>query len=123
MWSERELKGIGSADELRIAPRKRDGSLRRPIPIWVVRVDDDLYVRSFRGRQGAWFGVARHSGQGHINAGGVDKEVEFVEESDPPVLDRVDRAYEEKYGRYSRTYVDPMVGSDARQATLRLQSR
>ena len=48
-WTGDELSSIGTAEVLRIASRRRDGSLRTPVMIWVVRVGDDLYVRSWRG--------------------------------------------------------------------------
>jgi hypothetical protein len=41
-WSNDELTGIGTAEELQISPRRRDGNLRNPRTIWVVRVGDDL---------------------------------------------------------------------------------
>src|SRR5262249_49475673 len=97
-----------------IAPLRGDGTPRTPVPIWVVRDGDDLYVRSHRGRGGSWFRAAQANGEGHIRAGGVDKDVAFVEEADPGVNDRVDAAYRTKYGRYSAAYVDPMVARDAR---------
>ncbi|MFN2107909.1 MAG: DUF2255 family protein [Candidatus Promineifilaceae bacterium] len=37
---------MGNAEELRIASLRSDGTLRKPVIIWVVRVGDDLYVRS-----------------------------------------------------------------------------
>ncbi len=43
-WTGGELDRIGAAEELQIAPRRRDGSLRTPVTIWVVRVGDELYV-------------------------------------------------------------------------------
>lgn len=58
-WSSRELDRIGAAQELEIAVRRRDGSLRRAVPIWVVRIGDDLYVRSWRGTEGSWYRGAR----------------------------------------------------------------
>jgi hypothetical protein len=51
-WTSDKLEKIGAAEELRIAPRRRDGSLRTPVTVWVVRVGDDLYVRSWRGSAG-----------------------------------------------------------------------
>jgi hypothetical protein len=54
-WTSDELIRIGTATELEIASRRRDGTLRRPRTIWVVRVGDDLYVRSMYGRAGGWF--------------------------------------------------------------------
>jgi hypothetical protein len=92
-WTSDELTKIGTAEELQIAPRRRDGTLRNPVTIWVVRIDDDLYVRSVNGRTAAWFrGVqVRHEGQ--IQAGGVEKDVTFVEESDPDINAKIDAAY------------------------------
>jgi hypothetical protein len=82
----RELARIGAADELRIAPRRRDGTPRNPVTIWVVRHGDGLYVRSWRG-DGAWFRAAQDSGEGHIRAGGVGKDVTFVTETDAGIND------------------------------------
>jgi hypothetical protein len=123
MWTTDELGKIGAADELEIAPRQRDGGLRAPVTIWVVRHDDDLYVRSYRGTGGSWFRGVQVRHEGHIQAGGVDKDVTFVQEADPGVNDRIDAAYRTKYGRYSGTYVDPMVAPDARATTLKLVPR
>jgi hypothetical protein len=54
-WTSDELTKIEAADELEIASLRRDGTLRNPVTIWVVRLGDDLYVRSVNGRTGAWF--------------------------------------------------------------------
>ena len=51
-WTTDELDSIGDADELHLAPRRKDGTPRRTVPIWVVRVGDELYVRSWRGDGG-----------------------------------------------------------------------
>lgn len=91
------------------------------MPIWVVRDGDDLYVRSFRGSAGAWYRAARARPEGRIRSGGVDKDVTFVEVTDPGVNDRIDTAYRTKYGRYGASYVNPMVAS--RDTTLKLVPR
>ncbi|MER7561637.1 DUF2255 family protein [Streptomyces sp. NPDC097941] len=120
-WTSDELNRIAGADELEMAPLLSDGTLRRPVPIWVVRDGDDLYVRSFRGTDGAWWRTARTSREGHIRCGGVDKDVAFVEVADAESNDRIDTAYRTKYGRFGGAYVDPMVA--ARSTTLRLVPR
>jgi hypothetical protein len=51
-WTNDELAKIGTAQELQIASARRDGTLRNPRTIWVVRVGEDLYVRSMYGRGG-----------------------------------------------------------------------
>ena len=121
-WTSDELSKIETAEELQIAPRRRDGTLRNPVPIWVVRVGDDLYVRSYRGRGGAWFRAAQVSHEGHIRAGGVEKEVAFVAETDPGLNNQIDAAYHTKYGRYPQ-YVAPMVTAEVRAITIKLVPR
>jgi hypothetical protein len=36
-WTDEDLRRIGEAEELQIAPVRRTGELRRATPIWVVR--------------------------------------------------------------------------------------
>lgn len=121
-WTSEELNKVGHAEELQIASLRRDGTLRKPVTIWVVRLDDDLYVRCVNGRAGAWFRGTQTRHAGHIRAGGVDKNVTFVEESDPGINDQIDAAYLTKYGRYPQ-YVAPMVTPEVRAATIKLLPR
>ena len=51
-WSPSELAGVDGADELDIATRRADGTLRTA-RVWVVRHGDELYVRSVNGRDAA----------------------------------------------------------------------
>ena len=122
-WTSDELTRIGAADELAIASVRDDGTLRKPVTIWVVRLGDDLYIRSVRGRRSAWFRgtQVRHAGQ--IRSGGVEKDVTFVEETDPAINDQVDAALRTKYRRYDARYVDPMLTPEARAATIKLVPR
>jgi hypothetical protein len=120
-WTPDELARIGAADELRIAPRRANGTLGGPLPIWVVRVGDELYVRSWRGDDGSWYRAAQTSGEGHISAGGVERDVAYVPAGEE-VNDAVDDAYRQKYGRYTG-YIEPMIAPQARATTLRLVPR
>ena len=58
-WSSEELDRIGAAEELDLASVRRDGRLRKPVTMWVVREGDDVYVRSVNGRGSSWFRVRR----------------------------------------------------------------
>ncbi|MEN3312710.1 MAG: hypothetical protein V7645_2039, partial [Actinomycetota bacterium] len=78
-WTDEELDQIAAAEELELASTRRDGTLRKPVTIWVVRHGDDLYVRAVNGRGSSWFRGAQVRHEGHIRAGGVDKDVVFVE--------------------------------------------
>jgi hypothetical protein len=117
-WTTEELDKVGSADELEIAPLRGDGTPRAYLPIWVVRVGDDLYVRSYRGRGGAWYRSAERQRTGRIRAGGVERAVTF--EPDSADQRAVDDAYRAKYARYGGSYLDPMLRREAAETTLRL---
>ena len=119
-WMSEELSKIGAAEELEIASLRDDGTLRNPVTIWVVRYGDDLYVRSVNGRTAAWFRGTQVRHEGHIRAGGVERDVTFVEEIDPGINDQIDAAYRSKYRRYDARYVDPMLTPEARAATIKL---
>lgn len=60
--------------------------------------------------------------EGWIRAGGVDKDVVFVNEVDPDINYQIDDAYRTKYGRYPQ-YVASMVTAEARSTTLKLAPR
>src|SRR5947207_10002417 len=78
-WTTEELTRIGSSEELQIASVRPDGTLRNPVTIWVVRDGDSLYVRSVKGPTAAWFRGTQEKHEGRIRAGGVEKEVNFVD--------------------------------------------
>jgi hypothetical protein len=122
-WTSDELDKIGSGDELRLASARSDGTLRRPVTIWVVRAGDDLYVRSVYGRTSGWFHGTQERHEGRISSGGVEKDVSFVEVADDTVNDEIDAVYRTKYGRYPASYVDPMVSPEVRAATIKLVPR
>jgi hypothetical protein len=58
-WTAAGLSHFGDAEEVRVAGERKDGSLRTPVIVWVVRVDDDLYTRSVNGPDAARFGGTR----------------------------------------------------------------
>jgi hypothetical protein len=121
-WTTDELDRIGAADELELASLADDGTLRRPVTIWVVRHRDDLYVRSVNGPTAAWFRGTQVRGEGHISAAGVDKDVVFAD-VDHGLDDDLDAAYRGKYRRYGASILGTVLTSQARSATLRLVSR
>jgi hypothetical protein len=121
-WTSDELDKIGEADELEIASLRRDGTLRKPVIIWVVRYGDDLYVRSGYGRDAAWYRGTQLRHEGRIKAGGVDKDVVFTA-TEHALDDQIDAVYRSKYGRYGAQYVDMVVTPEARFTTIRLIPR
>ena len=122
-WTSEELSKIGAAEELQIASVRSDSTLRNPVTIWVVRLGEDLYVRSVYGRTSAWFRGVQVRHEGHIQAGGVDKDVAFVEEADSTINDQIDGAYRAKYRRYAASIVGSTLTPQARSATIKLVPR
>jgi hypothetical protein len=121
-WTNDELDTIGDADELRIAALRPDGTLRDPVTIWVVRQGNELYVRSYKGADAGWYRGAQATHQGHVQAGGVDKDVTFVD-VDRGLDGPIDAAYRAKYRRFGGSYVDPMVAPAAQATTIKLVPR
>ncbi len=118
-WTSDELNKIGKTEEIQLSSLLQDGTLRKPVTIWVVRLGDDLYVRSVNGRDGIWFRSTQVRHEGHIQAGGVKKDVSFVD-ADPQLNDQIDVLFRTKYGHYDASIVNTDLTSEARASTLKL---
>ncbi len=116
-WTDEQLDALGPPAAIDVTPQRGDRTAGRSATIWIVRVDDNLYIRSYRGAEGGWYRAARRSGRGRVNAAAAGYDV--VLEPAPDVDQAaVDAAYRAKYGRAS--YVDAMVTDAAAATTLRL---
>jgi hypothetical protein len=121
-WPTDDLNRIGDTEELQLASRRPDGTLRPYVTIWTVRAGDDLYVRSAYGSDNPWFRRATASGSGRIRAGGVERDVTFAAAA-PDVHPDIDAAYHAKYDRYGPAIVGSVVGEKAAPVTIRLDPR
>jgi hypothetical protein len=123
-WSTEDLDRIGRADELQLASRRPDGTLRPYVVMWVARAGDDLYVRSAHGPDNPWYRRAKGSGTGRIRAAGVERDVSFAEaDTDPSLHAAIDTAYHAKYDRYGPAIVGAVTGNNAATVTIRLLPR
>jgi hypothetical protein len=117
-WTPQELATLGAIAEVEIAPTRGDGTVGPTRPIWVVAVDGQLYVRSYRGPDGAWHRPARRSGRGQITAAGATHDVTLAAVDVDQAA--VDAAYRTKYARHGADYVDAMITPSAAATTLRV---
>ena len=121
-WTADELTRIGSAEELQIASIRPDGTLRKPVTIWVIRDGEGLYVRSVKGPTALWFRGTQDKHKGRIRAGGVEKDVTFVD-AEHNINDDVDAAYRAKYRRYAGSILNSVLTPQARSTTIKLVPR
>ena len=121
-WTNEEIDKIGTAEELEIASLGIDGTLTKSVTIWVVRHGDDIYVRSVNGRTAAWFRGTQVRREGRIVAGGVAKDVTFVD-AEPEINEKLDGAYRTKYRHYAATIVDSIMTPKARSTTMKVVPR
>jgi len=120
-WTSDQLDRFGKAEEVQIASVGRDGVLREPVTVWVVRHGEDLYVRSVRGASGHWFRGTQERHEGGIRARGLQQDVSFVD--DHQIDAEIDAAYRAKYGRYAGSVLNSVLTPEARSTTMKLVPR
>ena len=117
-WDAQAASQLGGADEITVVVPAPDRSAVRA-PIWIVTVDGDLYVRSWKGEAGRWYRRARRYATGSVIVAGREYPVRFVPAADPDLDALIDQEYLRKYGRNS--YSGAMTQPPAASTTLRLE--
>lgn len=118
-WDAAQLATIDEAGESTVAAYRTDGTLRTPRIIWHVVADGQLFIRSVRGADGAWYRGVERTGTGVLEAGGVRAEVAFVRDGTHDAA--IDQAYRAKYGTGSA--VQSITSPTASGTTLRVDPR
>jgi hypothetical protein len=115
-WTPEELDAFGAPDEIRITALREDRTAATTVPIWVVRIGDELFVRSWKGERGAWYRHVRVTGHAWIEADGAEKEVVLTATAGSD--DAVDAEFLSKYRRSG--YAQEMVDEPAHGTTMRV---
>jgi hypothetical protein len=119
-WRADELITISAAETVQIAPDQEDGAPGRAATIWVVRVGNDLYIRSYSGPTARWYRRALRGRRGTIRARTLERRVRF-DEVEADVQPQIDAAYQTKYAAHGSSSVERIGGPAAVATTLRLQ--
>jgi len=120
-WPKNELQKIAQTDDLHISPFRDDGkTYGTPTWIWSVVVGDSLYVRAYNGQKSSWYQAALRQMAGRITVAGMTKEVSF-EPVSGAINVSIDDAYRAKYK--GSPYLNPMIGTRARAATVKIAPR
>lgn len=124
-WSKDDLDLIGGAGEVEVSSVRRDGSLSRSRTVWIVRVADQLFLRSVNGPGAAWYRSTRSRHHGRIETGRLVRDVTWidVDAAEHPEIDpAVDAEYARKY-RGSTSAIAHINSPEARATTMRVDPR
>ena len=102
-----------------------DGSLSRSRTVWIVRVADQLFLRSVNGPGAAWYRSTRSRHHGRIETGRIVRDVTWidVDAAEHPEIDpAVDAEYARKY-RGSTSAIAQINSPEARTTTMRVDPR
>lgn len=118
--SKEEIQQIAEKDDLHIAPLRPDGATYGTLTwIWVVAVDNALYVRAYNGTNSRWYKSAIQQKAGCIEAAGMTKQVRF-EPVNGAINNLIDEAYRKKYK--GSPYLNAMISERAKAATIKILS-
>lgn len=119
-WRPEELDRFVGTRMLPISGSRRDGG-RFPmaVPVWVVNVDTDVFVRTWYRRTTGWYGRALRTGRARIGPAGFEVDVTTADVgcADVGRRRRIDSAYRRKYGRWGTRR---MTSYTAAQTTMQL---
>ena len=112
------LNQLTNTEEIEIETRSATGRTHRTI-IWVVVDENDVYVRSVRGRNGRWYQEATANPDVAIHVNGQRFAVHAVPIADQVFIARVSNGYLRKY--HGDPDVNSMVREEIVPTTLRLE--
>jgi hypothetical protein len=117
-FDENVLDQLAKTEEIHIETHSATGRTHRTI-IWVMVVDDEVYVRSVRGRNGRWYQEIVANPQGAIIVDGQHLAVHAVPVTDEAVISRVSDEVLRKYRRSPSAR--SMVRAETLPTTLQLE--
>lgn len=118
-WDPAAIEQVATNDEIRLAVDKQDGSAGKPVIMWSVDVDGEVYVRAVYGDTSPWYRRALVTETGELKVGSLQARV-AIRLIGHEKAAAIDAAYLTKYAGYAKNIVDSTVSDVARAATLRL---
>jgi hypothetical protein len=113
------LKQLATTREIEIETHSAAGRIHRTI-VWVVVDNDEVYVRSVRGRNGRWYQEIVANPDGAIHVDGQRIAVHALPVSDEAVIARVSKEILRKY--HGSASARSMVREETLPTTLRLDA-
>jgi hypothetical protein len=117
-FADEILEGLSKSKVLRI---RAGAGQHRFIGIWVVVVEDRVFVRSWGVKADGWYSTFLKEANGAIQVAGEALPVRAVPIKDKRLRDATDRAYLKKYsGKGSLKYAKDLGSAKSRATTLEL---
>jgi len=114
-----QIDALGAAHEVHISTYRRDGTRRASIPIWVVRVGNELFARSAFGPEASWYRRAVEDNRLHLQVSGLELDTTLETIADDATNADVDAGYQAKYAG-GGSALNTMVATPARETTVKL---
>ncbi len=113
------VQKVATAEEVDIETSPSPDKRSKPVTIWIVVADGQVYVRSVRGPAGKWWRnlTARPTGTLHVE--GQALPVRAIPVADLAEIQRVSDAFATKYAK--SPYMPPMLAAETLPTTLRLE--
>jgi hypothetical protein len=121
VWNPAVLTALADAVEVDVTPIQADGTRRASRTVWSIGVGDELYLRSWKGRDAVWFQDVLATGQGEIavTGGGASQLVTFEEvDAAASVQTQISATFLTKYAGLDETAA--MNKQGPLESTLRL---
>jgi hypothetical protein len=114
------LNLLDETEEAYIATSHDAGSPEHRTIVWTVVVDDDVFVRSVRGRKGRWYQRISAHPEGALHVGDARIPVRAAPATDDETVDAVSEAFRSKYEDAWPGPTAGIVRSEVLPTTLKL---
>ena len=114
------LRLLDDIQEVRIETRRDGDSPEHRTIIWVVVVEDEVFVRSVRGAKGRWYREISSNPEGALHVEEDRIPVRAVPATDEATVDAVSAAFRSKYQQSSPASTEAMVRPETLPTTLKL---
>jgi hypothetical protein len=111
---------LDDTQEVRIETRRDGDSPEHRTIIWVVVVEDEVFVRSVRGAKGRWYREISSNPEGALHVEEDRIPVRAAPATDEATVDAVSAAFRSKYQQSSPASTEAMVRTETLPTTLKL---
>lgn len=118
-WQSPDLEQINTNKEIHLAVDKRDGSAGKPVIMWAVELNGEVYVRAVHGDESPWYRRALEVQQATMEMGSLHTRVTLAHDTTTDA-DALDAVYRRKYASNAQSSIDATVTDIARTSTLKL---